>query len=143
MRPLRVAAAVLAFLGLIDAAYLTYLKFQLMTHGPGCAFGGCDDVNQSPYSMLFGVPVALWGFLVYAMLLGMSLLWQKAEGKRELWLGRGVLALSACGLVFSAYLTALELLVIHAICPFCVISAIIMTVLFFVTGLEVIRSGDV
>ena len=143
MRPLRVAGTVLAFLGLVDAAYLTYLKFQLMINGPGCAFGGCDEVNQSPYAMFFGIPVALWGFLVYAMLLGMSLLWQKAEGNRELWLGRGMLALSAWGLVFSAYLTALELFVIHAICPFCVISAIIITVLFVVTGLEVIRSGDV
>ena len=143
MRPLRVAGTVLAFLGLIDAAYLTYLKFQLLTHGPGCFFGGCDDVNQSPYSMLFGVPVALWGFLVYAVLLGMSLLWLRAVGKRGLWLGRGMLAVSAWGLVFSAYLTALELFVIHAICPFCVISAVIITVLFVVTGLEVIRSGDV
>jgi uncharacterized membrane protein len=142
VRPLRVAAIVLALLGLIDAAYLAYLKFQLLTHGPGCFFGGCDEVNQSPYSMLLGVPVAIWGFLVYAALLGLSLFWMRASGKRGLWLGRGVLALSAWGLVFSAYLTALELFVIYAICPFCVASAIVMTVLFVVSGMEVIRSGD-
>ena len=143
MRPLRAVASVLAFVGLVDAAYLTYLKFQLLVNGPGCFFGGCDDVNQSPYSMLFGLPVALWGFLVYAVLLGISLLWLKADGKRGLWLGRGMLALTAWGLAFSAYLTALELFVIHAICPFCVVSATTMILLFFVTGLEVIRSSDV
>jgi uncharacterized membrane protein len=142
VRPLRVAGAALAFIGLVDAGYLTYLKFQLMSNGPGCAFGGCDEVNQSPFSMLFGVPVALWGLLVYAILLGMLLLWQRAEGARDLWLGRGVLALSAGGLAFSAYLTALELFVIHAICPFCVISAIVILLLFIVTGAEVMRSGD-
>jgi uncharacterized membrane protein len=143
VKRLRITVAILAGLGIVDAAYLTYLKFQLLTHGPGCFFGGCDDVNQSPYSMLLGVPVALWGLLVYVATLGISLLWVKAEGARSTWLGRGVLALSAWGLVFSAYLTALELFVIHAICPFCVISAIIITVIFIVSGLEVIRSGDV
>jgi uncharacterized membrane protein len=143
VRPLRVAASVLAFAGLVDAAYLTYLKFQLMTNGPGCAFGGCDEVNQSSFAMLFGVPVAVWGLLVYAMLLVMSLLWLKAEGERGMWLGRGILALSAGGVAFSAYLTALELFVIRAICPFCVISAIIITLLVVISGLEVIRSGNV
>jgi uncharacterized membrane protein len=143
VRPFRLAAAVLALLGLADAAYLTYLKIQLMSGGPGCAFGGCDEVNQSPYAMLFGVPVALWGLLVYAALLGMSLLWLKSSGERGKWLGRGMLALSGGGLAFSAYLTALELFVIRAICPYCVISAIIITVLFVITGWEAIRSGDV
>jgi uncharacterized membrane protein len=143
VRPLRVTAAVLAFLGLVDAAYLTYLKVQIMSGGPGCAFGGCDEVNQSPYAMLFGVPVAVWGFLVYAMLLGMSLLWLKAEGERGMWLSRGILALSACGVAFSAYLTALELFVIRAICPYCVVSAILITLVLVTVGLESIRSGDV
>ncbi len=142
MKPLRVAAAVLSLLGMIDAAYLTYLKFQLMTQGPGCFFGGCDDVNQSPYALLFGVPVALWGFLAYAAMLGISLLWLRAEGTRAVWLGRGILTLSAGGLAFSAYLTALELFVIHAICPFCVVSAVIVTVIFVISGVEVIRSGE-
>jgi uncharacterized membrane protein len=143
VRPLRLAAMVVALLGLADAAYLAYLKVQLMSGGPGCAFGGCDEVNQSQYSMLFGVPVAVWGFLVYAMLLGMSLLWLKSEGERGKWLGRGILSLSACGVAYSAYLTALELFVIHAICAFCVISAIIITVILVVAGAEVIRSADV
>jgi uncharacterized membrane protein len=143
VRPLRVTATVLALVGLVDAAYLTYLKYQLLTNGPGCAFGGCDEVNQSPFAVFWGVPVAVWGFLVYVVLLGMALLWQKAEGRRGVWLGRGMLALSAWGLAFSAYLTALELFVIHAICPFCVISAVVIGVLFVVTGAEVIRSGDV
>jgi uncharacterized membrane protein len=143
VRTLRLAAIVLALLGLGDAAYLTYLKLQLMSGGPGCAFGGCDEVNQSAYAMLFGVPVAVWGLLVYVALLGMSLMWLKSEGERGRWLGRGILSLSAFGVAFSAYLTALELFVIRAICPYCVVSAILIVVIFEVTGLEVIRSGDV
>jgi uncharacterized membrane protein len=44
-----------------------------------------------------------------------------------------LLGVATTGLIFSAWLTYLELFEIHAICQWCVISAIIVTVIFLVS----------
>ena len=44
--------------------------------------------------------------------------------------------LTGFGLVFSLWLTYLELFVIHAICQWCVISAILATTLFVLSWLD-------
>ena len=77
-----------------------------------------------------GQPVPLWGVLWYAgvLLLGF-LLMGPAAGKR--W-AEGLLALAVTGgILFSAYLTAIELFVLHAVCMWCVVSAV-LTVLIFI-----------
>src|SRR5215813_15348820 len=90
---------VLALLGLGVAGYLTALKF-----GGNQAFlcrdgSGCDIVQASRYSVLAGVPTALWGALVYAGILVLSVIprtvrrWQMA------------FMLGAAGVAFSIYLT--------------------------------------
>jgi uncharacterized membrane protein len=43
-----------------------------------------------------------------------------------------LLGVAGTGVLFSAWLTYLELFEIHAICQWCVVSAIIVTVIFFV-----------
>ena len=43
---------------------------------------------------------------------------------------QGFFLVTLIGVVFSAYLTYLEIFVIHAICPWCVASAVVMTILF-------------
>ena len=54
-------------------------------------------------------------------------------------LGRTVL-LSGGALLFSAYLTYLELFVIHAICRWCVGSAVIITAIFVLSLLDARRA---
>jgi len=139
VRRLRLAVVFLAVAGLVDAGYLTILKIQLMQHGLGCAFGGCDVVNQSPYSVFLGVPVAAWGFLTYGLLLLLALLWRRASAQHEVWLGWSVCAVSGWGVVFSAYLTAIELFVLNAVCPFCVVSAFLIICIFVLAAIDVWR----
>lgn len=139
MKKLRLAICLLALAGLADSAYLTYLKVQLMSQGLSCGFGGCDVVNQSQYASLLGVPVALWGLITYAVILALALFWYDAQGQTEKWLGWGVLAISGWGVLFSAYLTTIEILVLNAICPFCVISAIVITVILALTVIDVVK----
>ena len=141
MNRLRLAIVLLAFAGLIDAAYLTVLKLQLMQQGLSCGFGGCDFVNASPYSMLFGVPVALWGAITYAAILGVTLFWYDAPERVSKWLALGILAMSAWGFAFSAYLTWVELFVLYAICPFCVVSAVIITLILALSVVAVWRES--
>ena len=136
MSKLRLATCLLATAGLMDAAYLTYLKLSLMNQGPGCAFDGCDLVNQSTYAEFLGVPVALWGFVAYGLVLGLALLWYDARGKWQSRVGWAIVAVSGWGVLFSAYLTAVEVLVLHAVCPFCLISAGLMVAIFAVAVAE-------
>ncbi|XP_024370108.1 thiol-disulfide oxidoreductase LTO1 isoform X1 [Physcomitrium patens] len=55
----------LATAGLVETAYLTWMKLQ---GGPvSCPLGGtgCDDVLNSKYGTIFGVPLSLVGMLAY------------------------------------------------------------------------------
>ena len=126
---LRMAAALLSLAGLLVSAYLWMFK-----HGYigtlACGTGGCETVQLSAYSSFAGVDVALIGFVGYLVLLGVALVglqpaWQ---GRREP--ARATALLAAGGVAFAIYLTWLELFVIHAICRWCVASAVIILLLF-------------
>jgi uncharacterized membrane protein len=134
-RRLRLAAIVLALIGLGVAAYLTYVHYEDIR--PVCGLGGdCEKVQTSEWSKLAGIPVALLGLLAYATIL-VSLF---VPGEHALIAG----ALTALvGFGFSAYLTYRELFTIDAICQWCVASAIVMTLLAVVTTARLLRApGD-
>ncbi len=119
----------ISLVGLFVAVYL--LLYHLGYYGVlVCGTGSCETVQTSKYARFLGQPVPLWGTLGYAAVLGLAVLGLgPAAGKR--WV-ESLLALAATGgLLFSAYLTAVELFVLHAVCMWCVISAV-LTVLIFV-----------
>ncbi|HEV2998823.1 MAG TPA: vitamin K epoxide reductase family protein [Solirubrobacteraceae bacterium] len=112
----------LNLLGLAVATYLTIAHYSGGT--TICPLhGGCETVQHSSYSMLAGVSVALIGLIGYILILA-SLLAPESEASRT-----ATMALTLGGLGFSAYLTYRELFSIHAICPWCVSSAVILTIL--------------
>lgn len=132
--------AVLVVLGIGIASYLTYVK--LFGLKPYCAdIGNCDAVQNSPYAELFGIPVAVLGLLTYLALL--VFWWVKRTDWRSLGYPAqlGFFFVSLVGVLFSAYLTYLEIWVIRAICPWCVASAIVMLVIFLLSLFEVIRGA--
>ncbi len=116
--------AVLSVAGLFVAGYLSYVKFA--GTGTICPIGHCEAVQHSAYASLLGVPVAYLGFLTYVVLLG---LWAAARRGPESWRYTATLGIAGVGLfgtVFSIYLTYLEIAVIHAVCIWCLASAVIM-----------------
>lgn len=126
-RRLRVAALVVALLGAGVAGYLTYVHYAGLQ--PFCAGGshGCERVQSSEYAKFAGIPVAVLGLAAYVSILGALL----APGD----LARlAAAALAVGGFGFSMYLTYLELFVIHAICQWCVSSAVLVTVLMVLTA---------
>jgi uncharacterized membrane protein len=131
-RRLRLAAIVLALVGLGIASYLTYVHYEDIH--PVCGLGGdCVKVQTSEWSKLAGIPVAVLGLVAYATIL-VSLF---VPGEEALIAG----ALTALvGFGFSAYLTYRELFTIDAICPWCVASAIVMTLLAIVTTTRLVLS---
>lgn len=126
---LRMAAAGLALAGVFVSLYLYLYKIGVIGT-LACGTGGCETVQLSPYSRIFGVEVALVGLVGYVVLLGVSLaaLERPAEPRWPLLL----LGLSGGGVAFTAYLTYLELFVIHALCRWCLGSAVLITLLFVV-----------
>ena len=128
MRP-RQAIAVLALAGAFVALYLTLFKIGVIGELT-CSVGDCETVNTSPWATLLHIPVAAWGFGAYVtiFLLATAGLQEKYEDSRAI--SRILAGIAAWSVLFSAYLTYLELFVIHAICIWCVTSACIVTLIF-------------
>ena len=132
-RWLRRATQGLALLGVGIAGYLTYVHYTGLT--PVCAIShGCETVQTSQWADLAGVPVALLGLISYLVILGCSLV----HGERALL---GGYALTVVAWVFSVYLTYRELFSIHAICSWCVSSAIVLMLLTIVGTIRVLRAA--
>jgi len=124
----------LCLLGVGIAGYLTYVHYAGLH--PICEIGhGCETVQTSRYASLLGIPVALLGLFSYILIL-VSL---RLRGERVLLAGYS-LGIVAFG--FSLYLTYRELFTIHAICTWCVSSAIVFTLLASVSSCRVLRADS-
>jgi len=89
--------------------------------------------------MLMHLPVAAWGLGSYLVLFALATLSQMPRFEENTALPRAIAALATWNLLFSGYLTYLELYVIHAICIWCVTSACI-TVAVFIASLLALRT---
>jgi uncharacterized membrane protein len=127
----RQAIAVLALVGLFVALYLWL--HALGIGGPlKCGTGGCDTVQSSRWAVFLGLPVALYGVIGYALILVVALVALRPVAvERRVW-SAALLALATIGLVFTGDLTYIELFVIHAICRWCVGSAVIIVLIWIV-----------
>jgi len=97
-----------------------------------CGFlGDCISVNASPYSEVFGIPVAALGAVMYLFLAASAavlLVARPNEALAEaLTLAGFIIALA--GALFSLYLTAIEAFVLRAYCIWCLISFALVSTL--------------
>ena len=117
----------LALVGLGVAGYLTALKLG-GTQAFLCRDGsGCDLVQASRYSVLAGVPTAMWGAGIY---LAIAVLGAMPQTARR-WQAAFMLASGA--VAFSLYLTYISIFVIGATCPYCLVSGGIAVALLVAT----------
>jgi uncharacterized membrane protein len=129
------AAALMSLVGVFVAAYL-YL-YKLGRIGTiVCGTGGCETVQLSPWSEFMGVDVALIGVIGYVAMLGVAVAGLQPAAATRRWPAQWLVVLSGGALLFSAYLTYLELFVIHAICRWCVVSALIVLGIFIAAVLD-------
>lgn len=133
---MQVAIIVLAIFGLADSAYLLY---EHLGHEIICIGSGCSIVNQSVYSEVFGVPMSVMGLVGYLFILGAALAGLRLRGRAREWAKAAVYGFALIGLLYSAYLTYLELFVIRAICTWCVVSAVIVAAIFVLAVIELWR----
>ena len=125
----RMLTALLALVGLFVAMYLALYKAGVIGT-LACSTGGCEAVQLSRWSMLLGMPVANWGVLFYAAVFTLAFAATTDRWGTVPAVALGLLLLTGWGVLFSAWLTYLELFVIRSICRYCVVSACIALLLF-------------
>ncbi len=136
----RMAIAVLSLAGLFIALYL--FAHHVGWTGPiVCGVGDCAKVQSSVYAKLGPLPVSSIGVLGYLLLFGLSFAGIRTGKRGSRTIGLLLFGGSLVGVLFSGYLTYLEAVVIRAWCQYCVVSAILITMIFLAT-LPELRRGD-
>ena len=135
----RTIVAALALAGIFVALYLLLYKIGIVGN-LSCSIGSCETVNTSKWAVFLGAPVAAWGVAFYVVMFSLALVSLQDRYADSYSMSKLLVLVSGIGFAFSAWLTFLELFVIHAICQWCVISAIIVTTIFVVSLLD-LRTG--
>lgn len=129
-----IGAAISALIGSGDAMYLTVT--HLIGTVPPCSSAGCEAVLRSEWSMLFGIPIAAFG-VVYYIAIFLTLL--SALISEQSKVPQLAVAAVTSAAAISAGLLAIQLCILHAICVYCLVSALCsFTIFFFVylTGID-------
>ena len=125
----RMAIALLAMAGFSIALYLWAHNSGLTGPIP-CGVGDCGIVQASEYAKIGPVPVSAIGVVGYLTLIVLSMVGLQPAHRGSRLIGALMLAGSGVGVGFSAWLTYLEAAVINAWCQYCVVSAILITLIF-------------
>jgi uncharacterized membrane protein len=125
--------AAFALAGIFISSYLTLYKIGVIGELT-CSIGSCETVNISRWSVFLGLPVAAWGLFFYIDVFVIAVVGTTPRFENEQVISFVLAAQAAIGVLFSAWLTYLELAVIHAICIWCVTSAAIVTAIFLVSA---------
>ena len=133
--------AVLALIGAFIATYLTLYKVGVIGELT-CSVQGCETVNSSRWATFLGFPVAAWGVAFYAGIFVVALLGTSERLEEERNISQALAIMSGFGVLFSAWLTYLELFVIHALCMWCVTSAVIVTIIFVLSLRDLRERGS-
>ena len=128
-------AALVALAGMFVALYLTLYKLGYIG-SLVCAVGSCETVQTSKWATFLGFPVGAWGVAYYVAVLALSLVGLAPAFADRPWVSQLLAGITGFGVAFSLWLTYLELFVIHAICQWCVISAILAIALFVIAWLD-------
>ena len=125
----RQTLALLAVVGVCIALYLTLYKIGVIGV-LSCSIGSCETVNTSKWSTLLGIPIAAWGLARTSRCCCSR--WSAAarRTRQSVPIARMIVALAGWSVLFSAWLTYQELFVIHAICIWCVSSALLWVLIF-------------
>lgn len=134
----KVLSLSLSLIGLFDSLYLWWV-YTSPSRPMVCVGNGCDIVRMSPLAYPWGIPMPIFGVAMYAalaLLVFAEPLFQSSQARIARLC---VVWTSGLGFVASLYLTGVEAFVIHAWCFWCVISAIVVTLIFGLAILDVYR----
>ncbi len=138
---LRWTSIILSILGLADSIYLAWIKLANAT--AACAgIGDCESVNNSPYAEIGGIPIAVLGAGAYLLMILVLVM----EPRATFWKENSpliVFGLSLVGVLYSVYLTYVEVAILHAICPYCVISAVLLVAILAISVVRLLSDEEI
>jgi uncharacterized membrane protein len=137
----RMGMALVSLLGLFLGVYLTLYHYGFIGT-IACGISSCEKVQSSRWSMLLGLPVALWGTGFYAMMLALSIAGLQPQFADSRRLALIVLVLSVWGAAFTGWLNYLEAFRLEAWCEWCLGSASMVLVLLILSVLNWRESGE-
>ncbi len=121
----------LAIFGIALTGYLS-ISALWSTAPAFCAAGsGCDIIQSSRWSTFLGMPIALWGLGLYALI---AIFAAQPNTRLKRW--RTVWRLSLIGVAISVYLTLVGWIALQATCWWCLLSLITITAIFVLTHLR-------
>lgn len=121
----------LAIVGFVVAGYV--LKGYLTESSVFCPIGGgCDAVRKSPYAWPLGIPIPAFGFIGYTVILVLAFL-RTLKPENDHKLLTGMLGMAIFGTLFVTGFTLTEAFLIKEFCFWCVISTLIMYIIFGLT----------
>lgn len=125
--------------GIFISGYLSYSTLaQVELQCVEMAGFDCAAVQDSAWSRLFGIPVALLGFISYIVI---ALIWT-LEKRTTFFRDNGLLILFGLGLIgwlFSIWLLYVQAAIIGAFCPWCLLHECNFTLLFGLIALRLWR----
>ena len=129
----------IALLALVGLFVTLYLWLHALGFGGAIkcgASGACETVQTSQWAVFLGLPVAFYGVVGYLAVLVVAVASLRPAALAHRQWNLMLVSLASVGLLFTIYLTYLELFVIHAICRWCVGSALIITAIWIVSLLS-------
>ena len=132
----RMWLALLALVGVFIAAYLTLYHFGYIGTLACSSSQGCETVQTSKWSRLFGLPVATWGLGYYLTVFVLAIIAMQDRFVESRSASLGLLLVTGWGALFSGWLTYLEAGPIGAWCLWCIGSATVAALLFVVSLID-------
>lgn len=134
------AMALIALIGVFLSVYLTLYKLGYIGT-LACGSGSCEYVQLSKWGDFLGLPVSAWGVGYYAVVFAICVAGIQDRFVDSPRLTSLLVYVTGAGVLFSVWLTYLELFVIHAICRWCLGSAAITVVLFALSAWDQRATG--
>lgn len=119
---------ILFILAIIGIAIASYVLSGTLRHTPVvCITNGCELVQKSPYSWLFGIPVSAYGLIGYSLLAVLAFIRSFSADKR---IPTIMLIIAAGGTGFVLWFSSVQALKIGGFCMWCMLSTATMITMF-------------
>lgn len=142
MDRLQIISLGIAGIGLVDSLYLTWIKLTHTEAACVIGVGDCFTVNTSKYSEWNGIPIAVLGLAAYLAIVVVLLAATRLDFIRSIST-YAVFGISFIGVLYSAYLTYLEVAVLRAVCPYCLLSAIAILAVCIITVARLVKDQPI
>lgn len=124
---------ILIFCALGGLSLAAFIHFKKQMHHPiVCPIGhSCDPVVHSEYSRIMDIPVEILGVIYYTIIVVVYAATLAYPTLKSDILTLPILGLTTAAFLFSLYLTSVQAFILRQWCTWCLISASLCAVIFF------------